>query len=212
MRTSAFVSFFAASVLAVSSGLIAEEQAATDRIEVEEEIVVQGRKNLSRQVKRGFEAFHAGEFEKAESYFYRVRAGYQLQASITFQEFADMWSFANLTGATSVYTTTADQEVKKALSIIHYMEGMSQRAQGDVAAARRSFKRAYKINGHHFDARADYALAEIEMGRPQIAVKHVRRLAKELSKCEAAVNSDTCDAIKERLWQVEAAYGQAIAG
>lgn len=212
MRTMAFVPFFAASVLAVSMGSAALEPAETDRIEVEEEIVVQGRKNLSRQVKRGFEAFRAGNFEQAESYFYRVRAGYQLQASVTFQEFADMWNFANLTGATSVYTTTADQEVRKALSIIHYMEGMSQRAQGDLTAARRSFKRAYKMNGKHFDARADYALAEIELGRPHIAAKHVKRLAKELSECSALAITDTCADIKERLWQVEAAYGQAVAG
>lgn len=212
MRTLAFVPFFAASVLTASLSSFAQEPTETDGIEVEEEIVVQGRKNLSRQVKRGFEAFHAGEFDKAESYFYRVRAGYQLQASVTFQEFADMWNFANLTGATSVYTSTEDHEVRRALSIIFYMEGMSQRAQGDIMAARRSLKRAYKINPTHFDARADYALIEIERGKLQNAKKQVLRLAKELTECDSDKDPQACEGMEERLWQVESAYGRAVAG
>lgn len=207
MRLMSILSLVVASMFAPISPLVADDDGAS-RALAAEEIVIEGRRNLSRQIKNGFAAFRAGDFKKAESYFYRVRAGYQLQASITFQEFGDMWNFSNLTGGVGVYTTTADQEVRRALSIIQYMEGMSQRAQGELASARRSFKRAIKLNPGHFDARADLSLVEIERGERDNAEKHIRRLAKDLGRCPQRA-AETCDAIRDRLWQVEAAYGAA---
>lgn len=188
----------------------AADEGATGRALAEEEIVIEARRNLSRQIKRGFAAFRAGEFKKAESYFYRVRAGHQLNASITFQEFNDMWSINSVTGAREVYTSHGDAEVRKALAIIHYMEGMSQLGQGETMSARLSFKRAVQMNPRHFDARADLALIEIDRGKALKIEKHIKRLAKDLSKCDTERTAETCAALQERLWQVEAAYGRAL--
>lgn len=189
-----------------------ENQPEQESTQETEEIIIEGRRNLSRQVEKGFTAFREGRFEEAESYFYRVRAVHQLQASQTFEQFADMWSFANLTGAVSVYTTTEEQDVRRALSIIHYMEGMSQRAQGDAMGARRSFKRAIGINPMHFDARADLTLVEIERGKMPVAQKHIKRMVRDLDRCNAEKIGDICAAINDRLLEVELAYGRAARG
>ena len=199
-------------IAGLSFSTVASAQEDTGETVVDEEIVIEGRRNLSRQVEKGFTAFREGRFEEAETYFYRVRAGYQLQASQTFEQFADLWSFANLTGATSVYTTTSDYEVRRALAIVHYMEGMSQRAQGDFMGARRSLKRAISVNPGHFDARADLALIEIERGKAPVTEKHIKRLAKDLNRCDANKVADVCAAINNRLLEVEQAYGRAVSG
>ncbi len=199
-------------VAGLSFSTIASAQEEKAETPVEEEIIVEGRRNLSRQVEKGFAAFRAGEFEKAETYFYRVRAFHQLRASQTFEQFQDMWGFANLTGAANVDTTTQEIHVRKALSIIHYMEGMSQRAQGDAMGARRSFKRAIGVNPTHFDARADLALIEIERGKMPVTEKHIKRLVRDLDRCDADKISDVCAAINDRLLQVEQAYGRAVSG
>ncbi len=199
---------FAAGLI-VTPATLADEK-ATAETPVDEEIVVQGRRNLSRHIKKGFAAFHDGDFKKAESYFYRVRANHQLRASVTFQIISDLWSVQSLTGAHDVYSTNSDRETKKALAIIHYMEGMSQRAQGENMSARLSFKRALERNPRHFDARADLALVEIENGKPDASVKHIKRLVRDLNKCRDAGQSDVCSAIGERLAQVEQAYGFAV--
>lgn len=203
-------------VLAVSLALslftsptLAQQEAETETL-VDEEIVIQGRRNLSRHIKKGFAAFQDGDFKRAEDYFYRVRAGHQLLASLTFQTLSDAWSVNGFTGARGVYSTNNDREVRGALAIIHYMEGMSQRAQGENMSARLSFKRALERNAKHFDARADLALVEIENGQPEASVRHIKRLARELEKCETADRSDICPAIRERLLEVEQAYGRAV--
>lgn len=209
MRT--FVAAFATLMLSVTTlPLQAQQEAEPEAVEVDEEIVIQGRRNLGPQVKKGFAAFEAGEFKKAESYFYRVRANYQLHASVTFERFADMWGVSALTGARGIHTGTGAAEVRKALAIIFYMEGMSQRAQGELASARRSFGRALEMNPKHFDARADLSLVEIERGKPAAADKHIERLARDFGKCEEPDDLASCTAIKERLLQVELAYGEAV--
>ena len=198
--------------LFTSTVTVAQQVEAQSSTPVDEEIVIQGRRNLSRHIKKGFAAFRDGDFRQAESYFYRVRAGHQLLASLTFQTLSDAWSVNGFTGARGVYSTNNDREVRGALAIIHYMEGMSQRAQGENMSARLSFKRALERNAKHFDARADLALIEIENGKPEASVKHIKRLAKELKSCEDADRSDICPAIRERLMQVEIAYGDAVSG
>lgn len=198
---------FAASATSVDPD---DSEAFVQQALTTEEIVVQGRRNLSRNIKKGFAAFRAREFEQAEKYFFRVRSKYELQALITYEAYADMWSPANLTGAIGITTNNKDWEVRKALSIIHYMEGMSQRAQGNTLAARGSFKRALNMNPTHFDARADLALVEIENGEAERSTKHIKRLAKDLQRCDAAKSADKCGAVKDRLWQVELAYGNAL--
>lgn len=196
-------------------GVIAQDEIDTDeavqeRAEIAEEIIVEGRANLSQQVKKGFAAFREGRYEEAEKHFYRVRAGYQLRASQTFEAFSDLWTFSNVTGATNVLNTPQEMEARKALSIIHYMEGMSRRAQGDAMGARLSFKRAIGVNPTHFDARADLVLIELERGKPKLTEKHIKRLAKDFKKCDADKSADVCSAINDRLLQVEQAYGQAV--
>lgn len=189
-----------------------EEDAALERAVVQEEIVIEAKRNLGRQVQKGFAAFRAGDYEKAESYFYRVRARHQLQASITFQAFNDMWNVNMPTGARDVHSAASDREVRKALAIIYYMEGMSQQAQGEDMSARRSFLRAINMNPQHFDARADLSLVEIARGKTSAAEKHILRLAKDVQSCDAVDDAGHCAAVQDRLLQVEMAYGNAVVG
>lgn len=187
------------------------EQIAERPVE-EEEIIIQGRSNLSRQVKKGFAAFQNGEFKEAESYFYQVRASYMMQSQGPFGQFNSLSFFANWPGNRGLYSSAQDNEIRRALSIILYMEGMSQRAQGRFMSARRSFQNVLRINPKHFDARADLALIEIERDKVGSSVEHIERLAKDLSKCDPERYGNVCPGIKERLLQVEDAYGQAVSG
>lgn len=189
----------------------ADQDSPSADIEVDEEIVIQGRRNLGHQIKKGFAAFNAGEFEKAETYFYRVRAKYQLNASITFQFMTDTWNLTSVTGARDVHTAATDRDARKGISVVFYMEGMSQKAQGELMAARKSFKRALNMNPSHFDARADLALVDIELGKTDLAAKHLKRLTRDMNKCEPEGFYETCTAIDERLLEVEVAYAQAVA-
>lgn len=203
----------ASMVLGISAAVpvMAAEGVEEQPIE-EEEIIIQGRRNLSRQVKNGFAAFRDGNFEKAESYFYRVRAGYMLQSEGLFAEFSGIGSFGTFSNVGSVYSSTQDHEVRRALAIIMYMEGMSQRGQGRHMSARRSFLNVLRVNPKHFDARADLALIEIERGKAESSVRHIERLARDFGKCDAKRYEDTCPAIQERLLEVEQAYGRAVSG
>lgn len=173
-----------------------------------EEIIVQGKPNISKRIKRGFAAFKARDFAASEKYFKRARKLYELEADNTFFFLSDMWNTNNITGARAE-SNILDVELRKALAIINYMEGMSQLAQGREESARYSFKRAIKLNPNHFDAHADVALIEIKRGKPKKAVKHIKKLVRVFKKCEGEA---ACDGVQERLIHVEQMYGNAVAG
>lgn len=175
---------------------------------VTEEIIIQGKANISKRVKRGFAAFKAKDFVAAEKYFKRARNKYNLEASNTFFLISDLWNKSNITGSRSE-STIQDIEVRKAIAIISYMEGMSQLAQGRESSALSSFKRAIKVNPNHFDAHADAALIQIKNGKPTKAEKHLKKLVRVLKNCNG---KEACKGVKERLVHVEQEYGKAITG
>lgn len=178
---------------------------------VEEEIIIQGRRNLSRHLKNGFAAFREGNFKKAESYFYRSRVGNAAFASDPDGMLRNL-SYATIYGPDRLFSSTQHHEFRRANSIIYYMEGMSQLAQGRHMSARRSFMNALGTNPKHFDARADLALIEIKRGKFEVSATHIKRLAKDFSKCDAERYAEICPAIGERLLEVEQAYGLAVSG
>lgn len=176
------------------------------KIQVTEEIIVQGKPNISRRVKRGFAAFKARDFAAAEKYFQRARKQYELEAGNTFFFMQDLWNISNVTGARAE-STILDVEVRKAIAIINFMEGMSQLAQGHEGSALYSFKRAIKVNPSHFDAHAEVALIQIKHGKAAKAKKHFKKLVRMFNKCR---DVETCQGVKERLVQVEQVYGRAV--
>ena len=192
-----------------------DEQAARDDKKPTEEIIVEGDRALPRQVANGFAAFHAGDFEKAADYFNAIRLQEFRNKADLFAElirFSPDGFYARPSHA-SVDFRKSDPWRRQAYAILYYMEGMSKRALGESNSASRSFKLALDMNPKHFDARVDYALVQIELGEPKKAEKHIRRLAKDLRKCDPQKDDgQKCLAIRQRLMQVELAYGDAVTG
>lgn len=184
--------------------------------EVDEEIIIEGQPVMPPRVGKGFEAFAAGDFEAAVRYFHGIRR-FEFQRKA--DNFTDWLNAApnairangRLSGK-HLDIRTSDPWRRQAYAILYYMEGMSKWAQGETEGAAIAFRKALEMNPRHFDARADFALAQIEMGKPKKAEKHIRRLAKDFRKCDVAEDRDTCIAIRQRLGQVEMAYGNAVVG
>lgn len=184
--------------------------------EISAEIVVEAERILNRSLKRGFDAFRSGSFEVARAYFQSVRRDEFRRKGDNFTDWLNMAPNAirgngRMSGK-HLAIRTSDPWRQQAYAILYYMEGMSELAQGETASASRSFKMALDMNPRHFDARADYALTQISLEKPKKAEKHIKRLAKDLRKCDANDEQELCASIKQRLQQVEVAYGDAISG
>ena len=205
-----FVACFVAGALFLPSAYVSAVALDEDSVKapVTEVIIIQGKANISKRVKKGFSAFRAKDFVAAEKYFKSARNKYDLEADNTFFLISDLWNASNVTGARAE-STIQDIEVRKAIAIISYMEGMAQMAQGREISAFHSFKRAIKVNPNHFDAHADLALLQIKRGKPKKAEKHLKKLVRVFENCGG---TDACDDVKERLVHVEQAYGSALTG
>lgn len=198
--------------LLLSGGAEAQQQPGKLEVEVEEEIVVEGGRALTLRLNKGFDAFNAGDFAAAEHYFYSVRRNEFLKKADNFTDFLQSLSPTNggLMSHVTMNLRTSSPWRRQAYAILYYMEGMSQLGQDKTKSANRSFRMALEMNPRHFDARADYALTHISLGKAHKAEKHIRRLAKDLRKCASNEEQDRCTAIKDRLLQVEVAYGKAV--
>lgn len=191
-----------------------QEEAEAAVPEVSAEIVVEAERILNRSLKRGFDAFNAGNFEVARVYFQSVRRDEFRRKGDNFTDWLNGLSPGenNRMSGKHQDIRTSDPWRRQAYAILYYMEGMSELGQGETESASRSFKMALDMNPRHFDARADYALTQISLKKPKKAEKHIKRLAKDLRRCDANDEQTLCVSIKERLLQVEVAYGEAVSG
>lgn len=198
-----------------SSVLIAKSEvpAPSNDVAVDEEIIVEGKRALVPRLRRGFEAFDAGEFKVAEQYFRGIRLSEFQRKADNFTDWLNMLSPGENTRMSGKHLDirSSDPWRRQAYAILYYMEGMAQLAQGETKSARITLKKAIRMDPRHFDARADYALLLIQGSEPKKAEKHIERLDKLFRKCRD-VPEGTCAAIEQRLWQVEVAYGKALSG
>lgn len=208
---SAIAALYIAFVLPVSAQESELKQAGP---EVDEEIIIEGQPVLPPRIGKGFEAFAAGDFEAAVRYFHGVRRQEFQKKADNFTDFLQSLSPGQNTQMSHVTMDIrkSDPWRRQAYAILYYMEGMGQWAQGKTEEAANAFYKALDMNPRHFDARAEYALVQIQLGKPKKAEKHIRRLAKDFRKCNVAEDRETCVAIRERLGQVETAYGDAVSG
>lgn len=186
-------------------------QAAEKSLETafDEEITVDGPLHMSQRIGKGFDAFRAGDYAAAEKFFKRVRKFEDFQANYNSDALREFKGNVNM-GSFRVDLRFTDQEELKVMAILLYMEGLSQALQGETGWAKASFRKAMRYNPKHFDARADYALLEIESGGLKKAAKHMEKLTDAWLKCRN-VPAGTCEAVGQRLSHVETAYAQAFA-
>ena len=185
-------------------------QAPEKRMETlfDEEIIVDGPLHMSKRIGKGFAAFRAGDYAAAEKYFKRVRKFEDFQANYNSDALREFKGNVNM-GSFRVDLRFSDPEELKVMAVLLYMEGLSQAMQGETEWAKASFRKAMRYNPKHFDARADYALLEIETGGLEKAAKHMEKLTDAWLKCRN-VPAGTCEAVGQRLSHVEAAYAQAF--
>lgn len=190
------------------------EKSPDTETRVDEEIVVEGKTNFGVKLERGFEAFRAGDFETAAAYFKSVRLQEFRNKSDGFAVALQFMQDGRYPRASYGATNFRKNDIwrRQAYAILYYMEGMSKRGMGEISEASTALLRALDMNPKHFDARADYALVKIELGEPNKAKKHLKRLRKDLRKCDEEKDAAHCMAIQERLQQVEFAYDNAVAG
>lgn len=175
----------------------------------DEEIIVDGPYHMSKRIGKGFAAFEAGDYAAAEKYFRRVRKFEKFQANYNQDALREFKGNFNLSSF-RVDLQTSDLEELKVIAVLHYMEGLSQALQGETEWAKANFRKAMRFNPKHFDARADYALLEIETGGLEKAAKHLEKLTDEWLGCRDNP-AGTCEAVGQRLSHVETAYAQAFA-
>lgn len=185
----------------------------TPETQVTEEIVIEGRRTFNRRMKPGFDAFQAGDFKQARIHFRSLRHNEFRVNADAFTNYLEMST--PLTGEMSHITfdaRTSDPYRRQAYAIMYYMEGMSNLGLGKLKDASRAFWQALEMNPSHFDARADYVLTQISLGKRKKAEKNLKRLKKDLEKCDVGDEPETCTAISDRLTQVEDAYARVIIG
>lgn len=187
-------------------------QATEKRMEsaiFDEEIIVDGPLHMSRRIGKGFAAFRAGDYAAAEKHFRRVRNIEKFQANFNNDVLREFVGNTNMSSF-RVDLRSSDQQELEVIAILYYMEGLSQALRGEIKWAKTSFRKAMRYNPRHFDARADYALLEIETGGLKKAAKHLEKLTDTWLGCRD-VPAGTCEAVGQRLSHVEAAYAQAFA-
>ncbi len=189
------------------SGIKAAEKRLNSAFD--EEIIVDGLLHMSKRIGKGFAAFRAGDYAAVEKYFKRVRKFEDFQANYSSDALREFKGNVNM-GSFRVDLRFADQEELKVMAILLYMEGLSQALQGETDWAKASFRKAMRYNPKHFDARADYALLEIESGELKKAAKHMEKLTDAWLTCRDKP-AGICDAVGQRLSHVETAYAQAFA-
>ncbi len=187
-------------------------QAAEKRLNTgvfDEEIIVDGPLHMSKRIGKGFAAFSAGDYATAEKQFRRVRKLEKFQANYNTDVLRQFKGVSNM-GSVRVDLRFSDQKELEVIAVLYYMEGLSQALQGEIKWAKANFRKAMRFNPKHFDARADYALLEIETGGFDKAAKHLNKLTDAWLGCRD-VPAGTCTAIGQRLSHVETAFSQAAA-
>ena len=186
-------------------------EAAEKRLDTafDEEIIVDGPLHMSKRIGKGFAAFRAGDYAAAEKHFRRVRNIEKFQANYSNDVLREFVGNTNMSSF-RVDLRFSDQQELEVMAILYYMEGLSQALQGETKWAKASFRKAMRFNPRHFDARADYALLEIETGGLKKAAEHLEKLTDTWLNCRD-VPEGTCEAISQRLSHVETAYAQAFA-
>lgn len=204
------LAIFASCLLAAGPALSQDED--TTETQVTEEIVIEGRRTFNRRMKPGFDAFQAGDFKQARIHFRSLRQSEFLRTADNYTDLVQSMRTSSRMSHVVMDLRTSDPYRREAYAIMYYMEGMSNLGLGKLKGASRAFWQALEMNPRHFDARADYVLTQISLGKLKKAEKQLERLKKDLEKCDVDDEQETCTAIKERLVQVENVYAQVVIG
>lgn len=159
------IAAFALALAAQTPAAPPSEQSADD------EIVVRAKPN--KYWSAGVEAFKAGDYALAEKEFdvlaKRARGTTRLEVYLL-QSFVSDFIF--------VIDRLPDD-----VAAVYYMRGAAQARQLKYDEAVGSFKEASRINPDFYDPYADLALVHILRGRPDLARRKLRPMAKLLTKC-----------------------------
>ncbi len=136
-----------------------------------DEIVVPGVKPPRLWIE-GLEAFRSGRYAEAEQKLHVL----ELRVEFVARGEAGLASFND-------FVFTVDRIPDEGAAIV-YVRGIAQARQGKFAQAAGAMREAMRINSKFFDAYADLALIQMLRGRPDLARRQLKPMAKLISKCD----------------------------
>jgi tetratricopeptide (TPR) repeat protein len=147
----------------------------------DEDIVIPAKKQ-GRLWLEGLEAFKAGRYAEAEAKLYtleqRVELGARSEALLL-----EELTVQPQSGKRQNFILTVDQIPDEGAAIV-YVRGIAQARQGKLAQAAGAMRETMRIDSKFFDAYADLALIQVLRGRPDLARRQLKPMAKLISKCD----------------------------
>ncbi len=145
-----------------------------------DEIVVPGVKP-PRLWLEGLEAFKAGRYAEAEEKLYTLEQRVELGARSEALLLEELTVQAE-SGKRQNFILTVDQIPDEGAAIV-YVRGIAQARQGKLDLAAGAMRETMRIDSKFFDAYADLALIQVLRGRPDLARRQLKPMAKLISKC-----------------------------
>lgn len=171
----------------------------------EKEIVVFGEVQ-KRLWLEGLEAFRAGRYAEAEKKAYALEQRVEGAARFENQNRASFLSSESSLGSRvfADFLFTVDRIPNEGAAVV-YLRGIAQARQGKLDAAAGAMKEALRIDAKFFDGYVDLALIQVLRGRPDLARRQLKPMAKLLATCDY-----NCEEKQARYARVqEAAEGEA---
>lgn len=142
----------------------------------DEDIVIPAKKQ-SRLWLEGLEAFKAGRYAEAEEKLYTLEQRVETVAR------SEAQLLEELTRESHNFIFTVDRVPDEGAAIV-YVRGIAQAHQGKLDLAAGAMKEAMRIDSRFFDAYVDLALIQVLRGRPDLARRQLKPMAKLISKCD----------------------------
>ncbi len=141
----------------------------------DEDIVIPAKKQ-GRLWLEGLEAFKAGRYAEAEAKLYTLEQRVETVAR------SEAQLLEELTRESHNFIFTVDRIPDDGAAIV-YVRGIAQARQGKLDLAAGAMRETMRINSKFFDAYADLALIQMLRGRPDLAQRQLKPMAKLISKC-----------------------------
>lgn len=166
----------------------------------DKEIVVTGKKQKQLWLE-SLEAFRAGRYAEAEKKAHALEQRVEGAARFENQNRA---SFLGNGITTAEFLFTVDRIPAEGAAVV-YLRGIAQARQGKLDAAAGAMKESLRIDPKFFDACVDLALIQMLRGRPDLARRQLKPMAKLLATCDY-----NCEEKQARYARVQqAAEGEA---
>jgi tetratricopeptide (TPR) repeat protein len=138
-----------------------------------DEIVVPGVKPPRLWIE-GLEAFRSGRYAEAEEKLHTLELRVETESRFEALLIGDY---------VSDFIFTVDRIPDEGAAIV-YVRGIAQARQGKLDLALGAMRETMRIDSKFFDAYADLALIQVLRGRPDLARRQLKPMAKLISKCD----------------------------